>query len=73
MNDDDYTSIPVTADMLKDPDEPGINPLEAMSRRLEADMLKTGLPIFRSELRPGSKPTYKVSFVPRRKAPPDEK
>ena len=65
-DDDDYISTLVTLDMLEDPDEPGLYPLEAMSRRLEAYFVKSGLPTYRRELRPGVEPTYEVTFVPSR-------
>jgi hypothetical protein len=58
MKDDDrYIYTLITEEILEDPDEPGIPPLEAMARRIDADLFKTGKPLYRSELRPGVEPT----------------
>ena len=69
MSDDDYMSIPVTRETLEDPDEPGIHPLEAMSRRLDAYFIMEGLTVSRMELRLGADPGYTVNFIPRKGAP----
>jgi hypothetical protein len=69
MSDDDYIRTLVTPDMLEDPDEPDIHPLEAMSRRLEADFVGSGLPTYRSEPRPGVEPKFTVNFIPKPGAP----
>ena len=45
MNDDDYISIPVTPDLLEDPDEPAIHSLEAMMRRLETEWIGSGVKV----------------------------
>jgi hypothetical protein len=66
MAEDDYISTLVTPDMLEDPDEPGIHPMEAMSRRLDASLMEGGTPLYRQELRPGVKPTYRVTFIPKK-------
>jgi predicted RNA-binding Zn-ribbon protein involved in translation (DUF1610 family) len=66
LSDNDYISIPVTRETPKDPDEPGIHPLEAMSRRLDADFIKQGIPVSRMELRPEADPGYIVNFIPKR-------
>jgi hypothetical protein len=67
MKDDDrYIYTLITEEMLEDPDVPGIPPLEAMGRRMERDFFNSGLPGYRSELRPGVEPIYKVNFIPRR-------
>ena len=69
MPDDDYISIPVTPEILEDPDEPCPHPLEAMMRRLEAQWFKDGFPVSRRELRPGAEPGYIVNFIPKMGVP----
>ena len=68
MHDDNYIDIPVTKEMLEDPDEPGIHPLEAVVRKLEAHFFHEGMPCSRRELKPGVEPRYYVTFPPNRNA-----
>ena len=71
MKDDDrYIYTRVAEEMLEDPNEPGIHPLEAMARRMERDMFDSGVPCYRSDLRPGVVPFFKANFIPRRGAKP---
>ena len=58
--------ILVTEEMLEDPEEPGIHPLERAARIIEANCFWSGTPCYRSELRPGVEPRYQVNFVPNR-------
>ena len=64
----------VTKEMLKDPDEPGIHPLEAAMRRLDAKFFEEGMPLYRSVGYTKDKPEYHASFVPRKRQTkePDE-
>ena len=67
MQDDDYIRTPITLDTLEDPDEPGIHPLEAASRRITADLVKSGVPVTKVEFENDAEPTrYQVTFVPKR-------
>ena len=67
MQDDDYIRTPITPDTLEDPDEPGIHPLEAASRRITADLVKSGVPVTKVEFENDAAPTwYQVTFVPKR-------
>jgi len=68
MSDDDYIYTPVTLETLEDPDELGIHSLEAMSRRITADFVKSGTLVTKAELKSDEEPTgYKVTFIPKRK------
>ncbi len=58
----------VTEEMLKDPDEPGIHPLEAAMRRLDAKFFEEGMPLYRSVGYTKDKPEYQATFVPRKKS-----
>ena len=67
MQDDDYIRTPITLDTLEDPDEPGIHPLEAASRRITGDLVKSGIPVTKVEFENDAEPTrYQVTFVPKR-------
>ena len=67
MSDGEYIRTRVTEDMLQDPNEPGINPLDKAARQLEAKFFWSGKPVYRSRRRPGAQPTLQVNFIPRRK------
>ena len=67
MQGDDYIRTPITLDTLEDPNEPGIHPLEAASRRINADLVKSGIPVTKVEFENDAEPTrYQVTFVPQR-------
>ena len=67
MQDDDYIRTPITLDTLEDPDEPGIHPLEAASRSITFNLVKSGIPVTKVEFRNDAGPTrYQVTFAPRR-------
>ena len=61
-----YIDTLVREEMLEDPKEPGIHPLERASRIIEANSFWSGTPCYRRELRPGLEPRYQVNFVPKR-------
>ena len=61
-----HIDILVTEEMLEDPEESGIHPLERAARIIEANSFWSGTPCYRRELRPGLEPRYQVNFIPKR-------
>ena len=61
----------VTKEMLKDPDEPGIPPLEVAMRQLDAEFFERGIPSYRSVGYTKDKSQYHASFIPRKKPQQD--
>ena len=61
----------VTKDMLKDPDEPGLHPLEVAMRELDAKFFEQGMPLYRTVGYTRNKREYHASFVPRKKRKQD--
>ena len=64
---DGKIKVRLTKDMLKDPDEPGLHPLEKASRELNAEFLESGLPVYSIIGYSGTQPRYQASFMPRKK------
>ena len=58
----------VTKDMLKDPDEPGLHPLEVAMRQLDAEFFEQGMPLYRTVGYTHDTTQYHASFVPRKKS-----
>ena len=61
----------VTKEMLKDPDEPGLHPLEVAMRQLDAKFFEQGMPLYRTVGYTRNKREYHASFVPRNKPQQD--
>ena len=61
----------VTKDMLKDPDEPGLHPLEVAMRQLDVKFFEQGMPLYRTVGYTRNKRQYHASFVPSKKPQPD--
>ena len=54
----------ITLEMIDDPNEPGIHPLEASARRIAISLIASGLEYYEWETPSDAKDTYTVTFIP---------
>jgi len=54
----------ITLEMIDDPNEPGIHPLEASARRIAISLIESGLEYYEWETPSDAKDTYTVTFIP---------